>query len=331
MINNNNLEEDFDIKISDQLSQGFEEQIAKAIQVLNEKDEINSRTAFVKVQEKINQRNNAKVFIRFLIRAAAILFVPLLIASALLLNRQMKTISNTDSGQSAFQEIKSPPGVRSKIILPDGTKAWLNSESTIKYAVPFNKNSREVTISGEAFFDVKKNARVPFVVKSGNTKVTVLGTRFNYKAYENDGNIEIVLEEGEIKLSANKNNFQREKLMKPGERAIVDKTTGIMQVINEPVYKYIAWYTEKLVFDETPMPEVATQLGRWYGIEVIIQDPAIRKYRITTTFENESLHQVLELLRLSSPIEIKYISATIDKLSLTQTKSKVIFTKKNLK
>jgi len=77
------------------------------------------------------------------------------------------------------------------------------------------------------------------------------------------------------------------------------------------------------------MPEVAVRIGRWFGVDVVIADAKINNYRITTTFENESLHQVLELLRLSSPLEIKYIQATINKSNQIQTKSKVIFSKKN--
>jgi ferric-dicitrate binding protein FerR (iron transport regulator) len=158
--------------------------------------------------------------------------------------------------------------------------------------------------------------------------VRVLGTKFNYKAFADENYIEVVLAEGRVNFTTARGQTGKEIVMKPGDRVIFDKLSNHTAVTNEKVDKYIAWHCGKLVFDETPMPEVATQIGRWFGVDVVIKDPKIMDYRITTTFENESLHQVLELLRLSSPLEINYIMATINKTNQLQTKSKVIFSKK---
>ena len=135
--------------------------------------------------------------------------------------------------------------------------------------------------------------------------------------------------EGKVSLNTDGEKRENEVIMNPGDRAVFDKTSNLTKVTNENIEKYIAWHTGKLIFDETLMPEVAVQIGRWFGVDVVIADSKINNYRITTTFENESLHQVLELLRLSSPLEIKYIQATINKSNQIQTKSKVIFSKKN--
>jgi len=308
-------------------NQDFEAQIAEAGKIVSEIETIDSRKAFEQVENRIQKQNTTIRFLNALTRIAAILFIPLLVASVWLFFHQPK--ETTASLQFAMQEITSPPGVRSQVVLPDGSNVWLNAESTIRFKVPFDKSTRDVSLCGEAYFEVRKNPDVPFVVKSGKVQVKVLGTKFNYKAFAKENNIEVVLAEGKVSLNTEGCAKGNEKMMNPGDRAVFDKTANQTKITNGKIDKYIAWHNGKMIFDETPMPEVATQLERWYGIEVIIEDPRINKYRITTTFENESLHQVLELLRLSSPIDIKYIAATVDKTNKTLTKSKIIFTKKN--
>ena len=156
--------------------------------------------------------------------------------------------------------------------------------------------------------------------------VTVLGTHFNVKAFEQDPTIEVVLAEGKVSLSSAGTKAGDAILLAPGERAVIEKTTNQTRVSSENIGKYIAWHSGKLIFDECPMPEVALQLERWFGIEVKIDDPKILSYRITTTFENEPLHQVLELLCLSSPIKFNYIPARLNKANQQQSKAKVIIT-----
>jgi ferric-dicitrate binding protein FerR (iron transport regulator) len=327
MTDNQNTHQQLRDLLTVRKNQDFEEQIAEAGVIVSEIETIDSRKAFEQVENRIQKQNTTIRFLNALTRIAAILFIPLLVASVWLFYRQPK--ETTAPLQFAMQEITSPPGVRSQVVLPDGSNVWLNAESTIKFKVPFDKSTRDVSLCGEAYFEVKKNPDVPFVVKSGKVQVKVLGTKFNYKAFAKENNIEVVLAEGKVSLNTEGCAKGNEKMMNPGDRAVFDKTANQTKITNGKIDKYIAWHNGKMIFDETPMPEVATQLERWYGIEVIIEDPRINKYRITTTFENESLHQVLELLRLSSPIGIKYIAATIDKTNKTLTNPKIIFTKKN--
>ncbi len=312
--------------ISVRLNQDFETQIDEAAKVISEIESVDSYSAYLKVQNRLKNKGKYRLLFSSLSRIAAVLFIPLLIAYGVLLDRQLnfKKIQ-----QFAVQEITSPSGVRSQVILPDGSNVWLNAESTIKFKVPFDQKSRDVSISGEAFFNVQKNPNVPFIVRTGNINIKVLGTKFNYRAFKDEKDIEIVLAEGKVSLNTDGEKRENEIIMKSGDRAVFDKASNHTKVTNENIEKYIAWHDGKLVFDETPMPEVAAQISRWFGVDIVIADSKINNYRITTTFENESLHQILELLRLSSPIEIKYIQAKINKSNQIQTKSKVIFSKKN--
>ncbi len=139
------------------------------------------------------------------------------------------------------------------------------------------------------------------MVKSGNTAVEVLGTQFNIKAYDDENNIEIALKEGKVKFDAKHSSRQKSIGLKPGDHMVFDKKTGQVKLKNTDINKYIAWHDNVLILDETPMEEVAVLLQRWYGVKVVIRDNELKKYKFTTTFENESLFRVLELLELSSP------------------------------
>lgn len=324
MAYNKNIQQKIEDRITLLTNQEPAEQILAAQQIVSEIETINSQAAFAQVQKRIQINKSTLSLLNTFSRIAAILFIPLLLASVWLFYNQQKTTHQ----QFAIQEITSPPGIRSQVVLPDGSKVWLNAESTIKFQVPFQENSRNIDIVGEAFFDVAKNPDQPFFVQSGKVQVKVLGTRFNYKAFAEDETIEVVLEEGKIALNLQNDSKNKETVLRPGDRAVIEKQSSKTIVKNENINKYIAWHTGKLVFDNSPMSEVAQLLERWYGVEVMVQDSEIMNYRFTTTFENESLFQVIELLGLSSPIQIKYVPATVGKNNQAKTKSKVIISKK---
>lgn len=312
--------------LEERKNQDIESQISEASRIISKIDTIDSQSAYLNISKKIQNHNRTALFLQTLTRVAAVLFIPALIASLWLYNQAKTPVVSLPY---AMQEISTPSGVRSKIVLPDGSTVWLNAESTLKFKAPFDPISREVSLTGEAFFDVKKNPDAPFIVQSGTARVKVYGTRFNCKAFTEEDKIEVVLEEGKVSLNTGGVEKVIEKILKPGDRAVIDKVGNQTNITNEKIEKYIAWHDGKLIFDETPMQEVAIRLARWYGIDVVIDDPRISKYKITTTFDNESLHQVLELIGMSSPIDIQYIPAAVDNTTQEQTKSKVIFSRKN--
>jgi ferric-dicitrate binding protein FerR (iron transport regulator) len=306
--------------------QNVDAQIVEAEQIVHSIDRIDSRKAFKQVQSRIQKTEDRIRVLNILTRAAAILFVPLLIASTLFF---YKLRVQPDIEQFATQKISNPSGIRSEIVLPDGSRVWLNAKSTLSYNMPFGLKERGVRLTGEAFFEVIKDEQKPFKVESGKVNVTVLGTRFNYKAFPEDKDIEVVLAEGKVRLSSPGSKTGKEIILKPGERAVVNKTTHQTNISSENIEKYIGWHEGKLIFDECPLSEVALRLERWFGVEVKIADPKILTYEISTTFENESLHQILALLEIASPIKAELIPATIDRTTQTKNSEKVIITGKN--
>jgi len=311
--------------IATRKDQNIEAQIAEAEQIVHAIEIIDSRKAFIQVQKRIQKQKDHMRLLNILTQLAAILFVPLLVISICFFYK-LNVQSTTE--QFAMQQISNPSGVRSKIVLPDGSKVWLNAESSISYKVPFDFKSRNVKLNGEAFIEVKKDGQRPFQVESGKVKVTVLGTRFNCKAFPEDTVIEVVLAEGKVKLNLTGSQTGKGIILKPGGRAVINKMTNQTNISTGNIEKYIGWHEGKLIFDECPLSEVARRLERWFGIEVIIADPKIYDCQISTTFENESLHQILALLELASPIKTKLIPAMFGKANQTESKEKVIITSK---
>lgn len=285
--------------------------------------------AYHKVSSRIKTQSQTTRIISIITRFAAVLTLPLLAFTVWSLFLQEKP-SELAENEITWQEIQSPAGMRTHIVLPDGTDLWLNAESKIKYGIPFTRENRQVDLTGEAFMKVVKNENAPFIVNAGAASVKVLGTQFNVKAYLDDELLEISLVEGSVEFTGtNTDGKKAAATLIPNDFITMNKTTGNVRLENKNLNKHISWVKNIIIFDETPMPEVAKTLERWYGVKVVVADAEINKYRFTTTFENESLFRVMELLELSSPaIKIKYTSGKIDKQTNIATQSTVTITKK---
>jgi ferric-dicitrate binding protein FerR (iron transport regulator) len=297
--------------------------------LMDEIKTIDVDSAYNKVSQQIKAQNQSTRIISIITRIAAVFSLPLLAFTVWSLFFQ-ENKQQLAENEITWQEIQSPAGMRSHVVLPDGTDLWLNADSKIKYGIPFIRENRQVELTGEAFLKVTKNGKAPFVVNVGAASVKVLGTRFNVKAYPEEEQIEIALSEGSVEFSGTMVDGKKvEANLIPNDFLVLDKQTGNVRLENRNLEKYISWYQNILIFDDTPMQEVAVTLERWYGVKVIVADPEINKYRFTTTFENESLFRVLELLELSSPaIKIEYTPGKINKQTNIASPSTVTITKK---
>ena len=250
-----------------------------------------------KQQEK---RRFVNRFARSFNRAAAILLLPLFLASAYFFI-QWKGLT---SGQDVYAEIYCPPGTRTKFNLPDGTTGWLNSYSRIKYPVQF-ANNRHIELSGEAWFDVKKDPNAPFVVHADGIKVEALGTQFNVLAYPFWPKVEVSLEEGSVQVSWEK--FRIDETLVPNQRLVMDKVRNSSVIYSGDTNFFTSWKDGLLVFRNTPLFEVAARLGLWYNTDIILQDRALEIIPFRATFKNESLERVLALLSMSVPISYQIV------------------------
>lgn len=305
-----------------------EERISEAARLKSEIDAVDIDTAFFHVKSRLRQNNRIIVLKNQVIRFAAVLTLPLLIFTIWNLYNMQLSSKQTES-IITWQEIESPAGMRSFLKLPDGTDMWLNAGSKVKYSIPFTRESRHLELTGEAYLQVAKNPNSPFIVEAQNTMVQVLGTQFNVKAYPDENNVEIALKEGKVEFyyskDTGKNLYTK---LEVNDLVVLNKKNRTITRENGNIESYIAWHKNLLVFDDTPMIEVASKLEKWYGVRVVIADDEILKYKFTTTFANEPLFRVLELLELSSPIKTKYTPGKINKDTNRANQSIVTITKK---
>ncbi len=231
--------------------------------------------------------------------AAAVLLIPMLIAGGIWIvtqNQEEMVIVEAPVTSTLF----APMGSRVRFSLPDGTQGWLNSGSSLKYSLPFNHN-RQIAVQGEAWFDVAHDADHPFEITAGNSKVKVVGTKFNLNAYPEDKYTEVVLEEGKVVFLVSGQSTAIE--MKPDERLVFKN--GAINIVTTEAAKYAAWKEGKLVFRGDKMDEVARRIERWYNIEVELVDKDLEKYVIRGTFQDDSLEEVIRYLCLTSPIRYR--------------------------
>jgi ferric-dicitrate binding protein FerR (iron transport regulator) len=284
---------------------------------------INEEKAFQKISSTLFAKKNISFWVQ-LQRIAAVLFLPLLIYSGLHFYLiQQKPVQYS----TVFNTAETPPGMRLSLILPDGTKVWLNAGSKLTYPVLFSDKFREVKLSGEAFFEVEKNKRWPFIVSAGNMNVVVTGTMFNCNAYPENKQIETVLVEGRVKVI--NAGATEAKEMEPGELASFNKDSQQITTKRTDLEKYIAWKSGKLMFRDDNMSTVVEKLQRWYNVKIVIEDKEISDYVYTATFIDESLDQVLKMLSLSAPIRYT-VSVRTKQADQTFVKQTVKLYKKNV-
>lgn len=248
---------------------------------------------------------------------------------------------NPDTGSLVYNQIITAKGQKSQIILSDGTKVWLNSETTLKYPSAFNGEKREVILIGEAFFEVqKKDNKIPFIVKTSEIDIKVLGTCFNVMAYPDEEIIETTVVKGSVciirkglKSSPDQNIIlkpnQKVTLLKKGSRVILSeietekptliKSTKAIQPVSPTKKEQIlvspkvdielhtAWKDDWLIFQSETFENIAYKLERWYDVKIHIQNEELKKYRYTGKFmHKETLNQVMEILNLTTLINYTF-------------------------
>jgi len=265
---------------------------------------------------------NLKIkFQRFYTQAAAILLLPLLLYSI-----YSTFLATSSSDNSSLVEIYSPQGARTHFQLPDGTKGWLNSGSTLKYATNFLGN-RKVQLSGEAWFEVIHNKDKPFVVSTPALDVQVLGTKFNVAAFLNEKVTEVVLQEGKVQVDGTDKKFTAE--LKPNERFIYDALLKTSTIQNVNAVQFSAWKDGLLVFRNEPLSEVLNRIGRWYNVEIVMTDPMLQKFRYRATFQEEQIEEVIRLISLTAPIEYSFNNRKVDDKGTFKKRSIIIRRKAN--
>lgn len=206
--------------------------------------------------------------------------------------------------QSVEQRI-NPSGQKSVLFLSDGTRVWLNAASELSYAKNFHgKDTRDVYLEGEAFFDVAEDGGKPFIVHTSSIHIKVLGTSFNVKSYSDERTIETTLVEGKVRIggSALQGRKTGEIELKPNQKAVFDKESKVIKIREVTAVNSGSWKLDKLIFDEEPIDNVLLQLERWYDVKIHVEDRGQLDCKLTATIEKESLEEVLKLIEASHDV-----------------------------
>jgi hypothetical protein len=219
----------------------------------------------------------------------------------------LKTVAEDSK---AMNQLIIPYGNQSKLTLADNTVVWLNAGSRLVYPTAFSGKTREVLLFGEAYFEVTKNAEKPFIVKTSDIQIKVLGTHFNVSAYAEDKVIQTVLQEGSVELSKNDAGIFGERIiMKPNQMASFSKTTSETALSNVDASYYILWTKGLLSFDEVDFDRILKKVERFYNISVDFSEPTFRAIRISGKLDLKGTREeVLEYLEKVSSTKIKKLN-----------------------
>jgi ferric-dicitrate binding protein FerR (iron transport regulator) len=237
------------------------------------------------------------------------------------------------AAKDTLQTLQTPKGKRTAITLSDGTKVIMNADSRLTFPKNFSGNTREVSLAGEAFFDVTHKAKIPFIIHTDKISIKVLGTEFNVKSYPGDSTTETTLIHGMIEVTLNDRPDDR-IVLKPKEKLVVsnsaaEKSSSAIKTVPETHaaellisnLHYVSgsdstaietsWVNNKLIFQDETFGKLAEELGRKYDVAIEFKNEVIKNYRFTGIFENESITQALEALRLTEKFNYKMNGTTI--------------------
>lgn len=286
---------------------------------------------FKKIKHKIYKQPRAKstqkiIPFKTIIQVAAVLISVFLFGGlvSFLIFRQTHETKKTNQ----FCEVVAPYGARSEVVLPDGSKVWLNAGSKLCYSTDFNISSRRLALTGEGFFDVSKNKKLPFVVDALSIEITALGTQFNVKAYKEDETIETTLIEGKVMLNSKLEDlkFSENIYLLPNQKAVLikerkelaveniahnkkeaEKTVPAKLIVKKKIdlLPEVSWINNRLVFYEKELSKILIELERKYNVRFNFELDQIKNYKFTGTLEDETLQQVLDVIKLSAPFDYK--------------------------
>ncbi len=200
---------------------------------------------------------------------------------------------------------QTPAGAKKQCTLPDGTVVWLNGESRLSYPKAFAGASREVSLTGEAFFEVKRDPARPFVIRAGRTLTRVLGTSFNLRAEPGSDGVTVTVVSGKVGF-APADRPARQVLLTAGMRGNYLPAADSVYAGPQRDPNVLAWRSNKLVFKDTPLREMLPLLQKQYGVPVEAADPAVLNCLFTSTFEDTPLAEVLEAVALALDLQYVY-------------------------
>ena len=210
--------------------------------------------------------------------------------------------SGVESESVVYNKLEIPRGGEFCLTLSDGTRVWLNSETSIQYPVAFGAKERRVFVQGEAYFEVAKDAKKPFTVQFMSSSVTVLGTSFNIRAYPEEKRSQTTLAEGSVRIYSPGSSM----LLKPGEQAEVSALSGEMVKQEVEVKSFTSRKDGRFVFEQQPLEDIMRTLERWYDIRVIFKDEGAKRISLSGNMKRYGdFSQVMKMLQMTGDVRFE--------------------------
>ena len=228
------------------------------------------------------------------------------------INDQGRLAYHQDSLQQETPEewhiLRIPRGGEYTLVLEDGSRVWLNSASELRYPVRFTGKNRQVTLEGEAYFEIAENKKSPFQVLADNVKIQVTGTCFNVKAYASDKVIKTTLDEGSINIGHVQSRRPMQQML-PGQTAVYEKRSNVIKIKTDRYHDDASsWKSNRLIFRNASLKEVLTTLSRHFDIEITVKNEKIASFTYDFVCKGNDLNYVLEVMQSITPVSFKKIS-----------------------
>lgn len=263
------------------------------------------KKAFKRLTDRLNQpvvisyaRNNNNNIWKYLSFAASI---------ALLFSISLYIFDRGPKEELVYYETTAVPDSKTKIMLPDSSVVWLNANASLRYPREFTEKTRQVSISGEAFFEVHKDAVKPFIVQTDGIRIQVLGTTFNVEAEAQSDKIEVTLLTGKIAIYTNANHSgQADRILSPGEQAVFTKADKAMAIYQNRTENATSWVTGEFRFKDNTLEEITRELQRAFHVKIHIGNESLRKQTFNADFtDKETLEEILSILQISARYKIE--------------------------
>lgn len=213
----------------------------------------------------------------------------------------LPAVTAADGTAAGYNRISTPRGGQYQVILPDGSKVWLNATSSLSYPIAFAHNDRTVELTGEAYFEIAHDVQAPFRVKTRNQEILVLGTAFNLNAYEDEASINTTLLNGSVKIDSrtNRDPYRSTLTLTPGQQAQLYTNGSISLNPHAHVEEIVAWKNGLFQFQATDLSVILRQIARWYDIDIVYAGPLPSEQFTGEIPRNRPLSEVLQILKLS--------------------------------
>lgn len=277
----------------------------RAADTLDYMNRMDASAALQQVKGRIHKHRHRISWMVWGQRIAACMALPLLATTLYLILK---------NPPQEYVEIRTNPGMVAEANLPDGTKVWLNSGSSLKHPVKFTGDTRTVELDGEAYFSVRKDRSKRFVVNTPfNIQTEVLGTEFNMEAYRTDSVVRTTLVSGSVRLSfLGKGDTKETFVMKPDEEFVYNTATHEARAEKSYVEIYTAWKNGQVVLKNTSLAETLKILSKRFNVEFIVKDSTLYANSFTGVFSRQYLPLILEHFRYASGIQYKYLDLEYD-------------------